>query len=147
MSNVLIPPRKKPSDNREYFEILTKAVFLAGFSWKVVHNKWANFKEVFCDFEPKEIATWEEPEIDQALHNPKIIRNFKKIKATVDNSKTFLSILDEYSTFSKYLESLRPLGYLKMSKALTKQFKWLGKTGAYFFLYSVEEDVPPWEER
>jgi 3-methyladenine DNA glycosylase Tag len=32
-------------------------------------------------------------------------------------------------------------------KTLSDAFRYFGPTGVYFFLWSVGEDVPPWEER
>jgi 3-methyladenine DNA glycosylase Tag len=40
------PPREKPKDDKGYFEILSKAVFNAGFSYQVVRNKWEGIKEL-----------------------------------------------------------------------------------------------------
>jgi hypothetical protein len=39
------------------------------------------------------------------------------------------------------------LPYAERSKRLAKRFKWLGRTGVYFLLWCVDEDVPSWEER
>ena len=36
--------------------------------------------------------------------------------------------------------------YEEVIKILSKQFKWLGPTGAHYFLWCVGEDVPPCEQ-
>ena len=41
------PPRKKPEEDKGYFEILSKAVFNSGFSYQVVNAKWKGTREVF----------------------------------------------------------------------------------------------------
>jgi len=46
----VVPPRKKPKNDKGYFEILSKAVFNAGFSYQVVRNKWKGTMEVFHEF-------------------------------------------------------------------------------------------------
>ena len=43
--------------------------------------------------------------------------------------------------------TLDGLPYPKRVKALEKQFKWLGRTGVFVFLYQVAEEVPEWENR
>ena len=47
MAQKIIPPQEKPVDEKGYFEILSKAVFNAGFSYQVVNTKWEGTKEVF----------------------------------------------------------------------------------------------------
>ena len=39
-----IPERKKPVNDDGYLEELTKAIFQAGFSWRVIRDKWPNFQ-------------------------------------------------------------------------------------------------------
>ena len=125
---------------------MSKAVFNAGFSYQVVNNKWEDIKEVFYDFEPKIISNWTVDEISKALNSPKIIRNSRKVTAIVSNAKVFLDLLNKYRTFENYLKSFREKPYEEKQKILSKQFKWLGPTGAHFFLWSIGEDAPPCEQ-
>lgn len=146
MYKKIIPPRKKPSNENGYFELLSKAVFNAGFSYQVVNRKWEGIKEVFHEFDPKIISNWTIDEISNALDSPKIIRNSNKVKAIVSNAKVFLEILEKHASFDNYLKSFREGTYEEKLKILSKQFKWLGPTGAHFFLWSVGEDAPPCEQ-
>ncbi|MHA2284006.1 MAG: DNA-3-methyladenine glycosylase I [Promethearchaeota archaeon] len=140
------PPRNKPKDDKGYFEVLSKAVFNAGFSYQVVNNKWEGTKEVFHDFEPKILSNWTVDEISVALESPKIIRNSRKVIAIVSNAKVFLDIVNKHKSFENFLKSFRDKPYEERLKILSKQFKWLGRTGSHFFLWSVGEDAPPCEE-
>ncbi len=101
----VVPPRTKPKDEKGYFELLSKAVFNAGFSYQVVRNKWEDIKEVFHEFEPEIISKWTIDEISKALNSPKIIRNSRKVTAIVSNAKVFLELLNKYKTFENYLKS------------------------------------------
>ena len=58
MAQKIIHQREKPKDDKGYFEILSKAVFNAGFSYKVVRTKWEGIKEVFREFDPEIISKW-----------------------------------------------------------------------------------------
>lgn len=147
MPDIIIPPRKKPNNDNGYFEILTKAVFQAGFSWKVVESKWGGFNEIFKNFDPDFIANWKENDVINALESPFIIRNEKKIKATIENAKVFIRIKKQYGSFDNYLQTINVNSYEELSSILIKQFKWLGRTGAYFFLWCIGEEVPKWENR
>lgn len=89
MHQKVIPPRKKPRDDKGFFEILSKAVFNAGFSYQVVNLKWKDIREAFHDFDPEILSNWTIDEISFALESPKIIRNSKKVNAIISNSKIF----------------------------------------------------------
>ena len=80
MAQKIIPPQEKPENEKGYFEILSKAVFNAGFSYQVVNTKWEGIKEVFNEFDPEIISNWTIDEVSDALESPKIIRNSKKVK-------------------------------------------------------------------
>lgn len=146
MHQKVIPPRKKPRDDKGFFEILSKAVFNAGFSYQVVNSKWKDIREVFHDFDPEILSNWTIDEISFALESPKIIRNSKKVNAIISNSKIFLEIIGKFGSFENYLKSFRNKPYEEKQEVLSKRFKWLGPTGAHFFLWSVGEDAPPCEE-
>ncbi len=144
---MIIPPRQRPADDRGYFEMLTQAVFQAGFSWDVVRNKWANFRRAFDGFDIEKVAGYDAPDIERLLDDAGIIRNGAKIEATIGNARVMRDLIDEYGSFYEYLRSLDHLTYGKRRKELSKQFKWLGRTGVFVFLWCVDEDVPSWEER
>ena len=145
MSQKIIPPQQKPNNENGYFEILSKAVFNAGFSYQVVNTKWKGIKEVFNEFDPEILSNWTIDDISDAMESPKIIRNSRKVKAIVSNAKIFLELIDEHRSFENYLKSFRNKSYEEKQLILAKQFKWLGPTGAHFFLWSIGEDAPPCE--
>jgi 3-methyladenine DNA glycosylase Tag len=142
-----VPPREKPANNNGYLSILTKAVFQAGFSWKVVHNKWPNFESAFANFDVDKVASYDDHDVERLIEDEGIVRNGQKIKATIGNARTMRDLIAEHGSFHNYLRTFDGQPYEERSKTLSKQFKWLGKTGVYFFLWSVEEEVPAWEDR
>ncbi len=146
MYQKVVPPRKKPSNEKEYFEILSKAVFNAGFSYQVVNRKWEGIKEIFHEFDPKIISNWTIDDVSSAMESPRIIRNSRKVNAIVSNAKVFLEILEKHGSFRDYLKSFKGRLYEERQEILSKRFKWLGPTGAHFFLWSDGEDAPPCEQ-
>jgi 3-methyladenine DNA glycosylase Tag len=46
------PPRRKPTDLAGYLEALSRPVFQAGISWRVIEAKWEGIREAFSQFEP-----------------------------------------------------------------------------------------------
>ena len=138
------PKQIRPQRLNDYLEVMSKAVFQTGISWRVIESKWPGFKEAFFDFDPVRIAELDPPDVDRLAEDTRIVRNRKKIEATVANAQTMLDLEREHGTFKKYLRSK---GDFEATAAdLKKRFKFMGDTGAYFFLHVVGEQVPPHEE-
>jgi 3-methyladenine DNA glycosylase Tag len=142
-----IPARVTPADDNGYFEQMTKAVFQAGFSWQVVNDKWPTFRQAFDGFDVDRVATYTPEDVDRLLSDPGIVRNGRKIDATIANAVQFQAIRREFGSFPGYLRSLDRLPYRERQKTLSKRFKNLGRTGVFVLLWCVNEDVPDWEER
>lgn len=143
----IVPPRQKPSDDSGYLAVLAQATFQAGFSWEVVRNKWPNFVKAFDGFDVETVARYSPDDVDRLLADKGIIRNGRKIEAVIENARAVRRLAAEHGSFHAYLRTLDGLPYQKRRKALEKQFKWLGRTGVFFFLWCVEEDVPDWDDR
>ena len=141
------PPRERPTDNNGYFEKLTQAVFQSGFSWKVVRDKWPNFQKAFDDFDIDRVATYDERDVDRLLADKGIVRNARKIRATLENAQVMQQLIADQGSFEAYIRTLDSLTWKERRKVLSKAFKNFGPTGVYFFLWSVREEVPPWDER
>lgn len=142
-----IPPRRRPENDNGYLEELTKAIFQAGFSWQVIRKKWSNFQRAFEGFDVDTVAAYDVPDIERLLADPGIVRNGRKIQATVENARTMQALREQYGSFYNYLRSLDGLPYHQRRDTLTRQFKGLGRTSCFVFLWCVDEDVPAWEER
>ena len=142
-----IPPRAKPKDDGGYFEMLTKAVFQSGFSWLVIREKWPDFQRAFDGFSFPKVASYGDGDLQRLLMDSGIVRNRRKILATIENARTIADLADEHGSFYGYLRSLDGLSYAEKRKTLTTQFRNLGPTGVFVFLWTVDEPVPSWEER
>jgi DNA-3-methyladenine glycosylase I len=142
-----IPPRKKPADDNGYFEELTKAIFQAGFSWRVIRDKWPNFQGAFDSFDIVTVAGYGAPDVERLLSDKGIVRNRRKIDATIHNARVMWDLIQEHGSFQTYLRSMDNLDYAGRRKELSGQFRNLGPTGVFTFLWCVDEEVPAWEDR
>ena len=133
---------KVPGDDNGYFEQMTKAVFRSGFNWKVIENKWPGFQKAFSHFSIQEVAYFDEPELDNLLKDKSIIRNYRKIQATINNAQEILAIQKEHGSFEKYLKKIEKEGEEKLCKTLNKRFAYLGKATSFFFLRAVGLEMP-----
>jgi Methyladenine glycosylase len=138
------PQQIEPTKLADYLEVLTKAVFQSGMSWRVVEAKWSGFREAFAGFDPAAIAAFIDDDVDRLVEDTRIIRNRRKIEATITNAETMLALDSEPGGFTGWLRS--QADFEATVAALRGEFRFLGDTGAYFFLYVVGEKVPPHEE-
>ena len=142
-----IPPRKTPADDNGYLEELTKAIFQAGFSWRVIRDKWPNFQGAFDGFDVATVAGYGEPDVERLVADQGIVRNRRKIEATIYNARVMWDLIQEYGSFHAYLRSLDGSEYAARRQELSRRFKNLGPTGVFTFLWCVNEEVPDWEDR
>lgn len=138
------PEQIQPKSLADYLEVMTRAAFQSGISWRVIEAKWEGFREAFHGFDPQWVASLEPPDLDRLAGDTRIVRNRKKIEATVHNAQTMLDLEREHGGFRNYLRSHD--GFDETVTDMRKRFKFLGDTGAYYFLYVVSEEVPPHEE-
>jgi len=138
---------KRPANDDVYFENMSRVIFLAGLSWKMIDEKWPNFKKAFKNFSIVEVAKFDEKEIKRLMSDASIVRNQAKIIATINNAKQLQNIKKEHASFQSYLNSLdKSNNYAVAIKELTKKFSRLGPSSARIFLYSVGENMRRQEE-
>ena len=90
-------------DEADVFERLALEGFQAGLSWRTVLAKREAFREAFGGFSPDAVAAFTDEDIDRLASNPAIIRNRRKIEASIVNSRIFLEIVKEYGSFDRYI--------------------------------------------
>jgi DNA-3-methyladenine glycosylase I len=143
-------------DDRKQFEFLVLESAQAGLSWSTVLNKRDGYRRAFADFDPEKVARFTDRRIERLLQDPSIIRNRLKVSAAVHNARAFLTVQDEFGTFSQYIWQFvdgRPIQHCwsrqqelpastKQSDALSKDlkqrgFKFVGTTIVYAHMQAV----------
>lgn len=92
-------------DEQYLYEMLILESFQAGLSWECVLNKRENFRRAYKGFDVRKVAGFGEEEIDALMCDKSIIRNGRKIIASVNNSFVFREIQEEYGSFGQYLRA------------------------------------------
>jgi DNA-3-methyladenine glycosylase I len=77
--------------------------FQAGLSWAIILNKRESFRDAFDNFEAGKVARYTARKIERLVSDPGIIRNRRKITATVANAQAFLRIQEEYGSFATFI--------------------------------------------
>ncbi|AYA35982.1 DNA-3-methyladenine glycosylase I [Hymenobacter oligotrophus] len=74
------------------FEYLVLHCFQIGFDFPVVLSRREAFRELLAGFEPERIARFGPDDIEELLLNPRILRNRRKLEATVQNARAWLQL-------------------------------------------------------
>lgn len=90
------------SDGKQ-FEFLVLESAQAGLSWLTVLRKRENYRRLYDGFDPEKVARYGEKKIESLMGDAGIIRNRKKIEASVNNAARFLEVRKEFGSFSDYL--------------------------------------------
>jgi DNA-3-methyladenine glycosylase I len=133
---------KRPPNDDAYFENMTRVIFLAGLSWKMIDKKWVNFKKAFEDFSVDKVSEFKPSDVERLMKDAGIVRNRAKITAAIENAKQIRSVREKSGSFRSFLDGLdKSNNYAAVIKELGKRFRRLGPSSARIFLYTVGENI------
>lgn len=90
-------------DDRALFEFLILEGAQAGLSWITILRKRPAYRRAYAGFDPARVARFTSARQAKLLSDPGIVRNRRKIQASVSNARAFLAVQREYSSFGGYL--------------------------------------------
>jgi 3-methyladenine DNA glycosylase Tag len=111
----------------------TKQIFKSGFVWRVVENKWPDFEEVFFNFNIEKILMMPEEMLERKASDPKIIRNFNKVKTIKANAQMMFDLqIDNKTSFAQFIADWPTNDIIGLWAWLKKNGQRLGgNTGPY----------------
>ena len=141
----------QPSFDDQYlYEMLILESFQAGLSWECVLNKRESFRQAYDSFDIDKVCAYGSSKLDALMNNRDIIRNRRKILASIENSKIFKEISDEYGSFYNYLKTFAGDSILhetdrttnSLSDAISKDLyrrgmRFVGSTIIYSYLQAI----------
>jgi DNA-3-methyladenine glycosylase I len=74
------------------FELLTLEGFQAGLAWITILRKRTSFREAFAGFEPRQVAAFDDGDVERLLRNDGIVRHRGKIEAAIGNARVALEL-------------------------------------------------------
>lgn len=92
-------------DDKKHFEFLVLESAQAGLSWLTVLKKRENYRKAYDDFDAIKVSLYNENKIEELMANSGIIRNRRKIEASINNAKNFIEIQKQYGSFDNYIWS------------------------------------------
>ena len=90
-------------DDRRHFEFLVLESAQAGLSWLTILRRRENYRRAYDGFDPEKAARYDAEKIARLLADPGIIRNRRKIEASVQNARAFLAVRREFGSFDRYI--------------------------------------------
>jgi DNA-3-methyladenine glycosylase I len=138
-------------DEPAMFEALTLGVFEVGLSWSIVFGKRDAFRRAFHDFDVGQVAAMTEQDVDRLVQDASIIRNRRKIQATIDNARAMMASSPKLAELARTYETTsdrapRSIAELPAStpqaeafaKRLKSQgYRFVGPTSVYAFMQNI----------
>jgi hypothetical protein len=138
-----IPDVINPVSPADYFEVMTRAVFQAGVSWKQIAANWDAYRAAFADFDPAVVASYDDLDLERVVATPGILRMPRKVRATIANAKTLCELEREHGGIRRYLRSFD--SYATLAKDLKGRFALMGDMNVWYFLFRTGQPVPRFE--
>ena len=92
-------------DDHYLYEMLILESFQAGLSWECILNKRENFRRAYDNFDLEKVCEYNDEKVESLLSDEGIVRNRRKVTASIKNSRIFREIVAEYGTFYDYLKN------------------------------------------
>jgi len=119
-------------DDHRVLSAFSKKVFQSGFVWRVVENKWHNFEDSFFNFDITKVLMMPEEMMERKAADPKIIRNFNKVKTIKANAQMIFEEQQNGHSFSEFIASWPSDNLIGLWAYLKKNGQRLGgNTGPY----------------
>lgn len=119
---------------------MTRSVFQAGFSWKVIEKKWTGFEEAFEGFVPVRWKFMSDDDLDDLIKDTRIVRNGPKILTVRDNAILLCDLEDEYGSSAKCIADWPQDDFWGLTEMLKKRGSRLGGMTGQYFLRSIGRD-------
>jgi len=130
--------KKVPEDR--ILAAMTRSVFQAGFSWKVIHNKWSGFEEAFEGFVPVRWKFMSDDDLDSLVSDKRIVRNGQKILSVRENAILVCDLEDEYGSAAACIADWPLEDFTGLLELLKKRGSRLGGMTGQYFLRSLGRD-------
>lgn len=90
-------------DDSRILAAMTKKVFQSGFVWRVVEQKWPDFEDVFFGFDIEKVLMMPEEMLEKKASDPRIIRNYNKVKTIKANAQMIFEEQQNGHTFAEFI--------------------------------------------
>lgn len=129
---------KIPEDR--YLAEMTRAIFKAGFVWKIIDHKWAGFEEAFWNFNIARCNMTSPNDLESLYQDTRIIRNAQKINTVQINAAMMLELSEQYGSFAHFIAEWPADDFIGLLDLLHKKGSRLGPKTCQYFLRFMGKD-------
>ncbi len=116
---------------------MTRRIFNAGFSWKVIDAKWDGFEGAFDGFDPARCAALSEAQFDALLKDGRIVRNGAKIASVQANARFIVELAAEHGRAARFFADCPDADYVGLLEVLKQRGSRLGGETGMRFLRAI----------
>jgi 3-methyladenine DNA glycosylase Tag len=116
---------------------MTRRIFNAGFSAKVIDSKWPAFEAAFSGFDPHACAFMSDERFDALMQDRGIVRNGAKIRAVQINAKLVLDLASSHSSAARFFAEWPDSDYAGLLNVLKERGSHLSGDAGMRFLRSI----------
>lgn len=91
------------------FERISLEAFQSGLSWLTILRKREGFRTAFKGFEPRAVAAYGEDDVERLMGDAAIVRNRRKIVATIENARALVRLQDAGGSLDGMIWSFAPV--------------------------------------
>lgn len=144
LSGILTPPKPAADlaaipDDR-WLAAMTRAVFQAGFNWKVVENMWPGFEAAFDGFDVGRCAMLNDEDFERLVSDKRIIRNGAKIRSVQHNAVFLSELAAQSGSAGKAIAGWPSTDFIGLLELFKKRGSRLGGTSGQYCLRSLGKD-------
>jgi len=120
-----------------WLAMMSRCVFQAGFSWKVIEKKWPEFEEAFAGFNPVRWMHMSDDDFDALMKDRRVVRYASKILAVRDNATLLCDLAEAHGSAAHCFAEWPDEEYVELLLMLKKRGGRLGGNSAQYFLRSM----------
>jgi len=140
-----LPQPKSPAElaaipDHRWLAWMTRSIFQAGFSWKVIEAKWPGFEAAFWGFDVGRCALMSDDDLDTLLKDTRIVRNGAKIRTVAENAAFLQRLAAEHGSAAKAFAHWPGEDFASLLLLLRKEASHLGGTSGQYFLRQMGVD-------
>lgn len=126
--------------DHRYLSEMTKAIFKAGFVWKIIDNKWSGFEEAFWGFDIGRCSFMSPEDEDALCSDQRIIRNRQKILTVPHNAVMINEIAKQHGSFARFIADWPSDDFIGLLDYLSKHGSRLDGMTCQYFLRFIGKD-------
>ena len=143
--NAMLTPPKSAAElaaipDHRWLVAMTRGVFQAGFSWKVVESMWPGFEAAFEGFDIGRCAMLNDEDFGRLVSDKQIIRNGAKIKSVQENAVFIQTLAAEAGSAGKAIADWPSTDFIGLLEVFKKRGTRLGGATGQYCLRSQGKD-------